>query len=153
MRALAAPTMTRGRLRQPFFLALVQITVLTGVSLFGVAQAFSTAATSRDKAQLSATKSPDIHTKSSGSMTQEYTDQELKEALGSLLEGSKDPAYDARHIFGYGDDNHNMSMLQRITATRILDYREIMVRTLLEGEEIVHFGYTVLLTLLTLYYL
>jgi hypothetical protein len=137
MRAVAASTMRTGPLRQPIFVALVQITLLTGASLFGVAQAFSTAPTPRAKSQRFATKSPDVNIKSSGTMTQKYTDQELKEALGSLLEDSKDPTYDARHIFGFEDDNHNMSMLQIITATRILDYREILVSTLFNGEELV----------------
>jgi indole-3-glycerol phosphate synthase/phosphoribosylanthranilate isomerase len=52
-----------------------------------------------------------------------YSDTELKNALDSLLEGSTDPSLDARHIFGYNDVTHNLSMLQTITATRILDYQ------------------------------
>jgi indole-3-glycerol phosphate synthase/phosphoribosylanthranilate isomerase len=57
-----------------------------------------------------------------------YSDTELKNALESLLEGSTDPSFDARHIFGYSDESHNLSMLQTITATRILDY-QVMLQT------------------------
>jgi indole-3-glycerol phosphate synthase/phosphoribosylanthranilate isomerase len=53
-----------------------------------------------------------------------YTDTQLAEALESLLKGSAQPAHDARHISGHGDAAHELSMLQRITATRILDYRD-----------------------------
>ena len=52
-----------------------------------------------------------------------YTDAELLQALDGLLQGSANPSHDARHIFGYQDDNHKLSMLQRITATRVLDYQ------------------------------
>jgi hypothetical protein len=54
-----------------------------------------------------------------------YTDAALQAALDGLLEGSEDPAHDARHIFGYNDPQHKLSMLQRITATRILDYQAL----------------------------
>jgi anthranilate synthase/indole-3-glycerol phosphate synthase/phosphoribosylanthranilate isomerase len=57
-----------------------------------------------------------------------YTPLQLKEALDSLNNGSLDPSFDARHIYGYGDDNHGLSMLQTITATTLLDYRAKMVR-------------------------
>lgn len=66
--------------------------------------------------------------KPKGMVESEYAPEELKEALQSLLKDSHDPDYDARHIFGYGDADHELSMLQIITATRILDYRAIMVR-------------------------
>ena len=56
--------------------------------------------------------------------TDQYTEEELKAALDSLLQGSKDPDHDARHVFGYKDPNHKMSMLQQITATRVLDYEK-----------------------------
>lgn len=52
-----------------------------------------------------------------------YTDVQLQQALDSLVEGSTNPSHDARHIFGYGEATHKLSMLQRITATRILDYQ------------------------------
>ncbi len=42
--------------------------------------------------------------------------------MEGLLEGSSDPAFDGRHLFGYGDPDHELSKLQAITATRILDY-------------------------------
>jgi indole-3-glycerol phosphate synthase/phosphoribosylanthranilate isomerase len=54
-----------------------------------------------------------------------YTDAQLKNALDSLLADSPDPSSDARHIFGYSDKDHKLSMLQTITATRILDYENI----------------------------
>jgi indole-3-glycerol phosphate synthase/phosphoribosylanthranilate isomerase len=56
-----------------------------------------------------------------------YSDIELKNALESLLEGSTDASFDARHIFGYNDAAHNLSMLQTITATRILDCQKRMM--------------------------
>ena len=57
-----------------------------------------------------------------------YTDDQLKAALDGLLQDSKDPAFDGRHLFGYGDPNHQLSKLQSITATRILDYETYLVR-------------------------
>jgi indole-3-glycerol phosphate synthase/phosphoribosylanthranilate isomerase len=55
-------------------------------------------------------------------MASHYAEPELKAALHSLLKDSKDPDFDARHMFGYGDPNHTLSKLQEITATVILDY-------------------------------
>ena len=55
-----------------------------------------------------------------------YTDQELLAALSSLLDDSDNPDFDARHIYGYGDPNHTISMLQRVTATVLLDYENYM---------------------------
>eukprot|EP00522_Entomoneis_paludosa_P013671 CAMPEP_0172439878 /NCGR_PEP_ID=MMETSP1065-20121228/728_1 /TAXON_ID=265537 /ORGANISM="Amphiprora paludosa, Strain CCMP125" /LENGTH=649 /DNA_ID=CAMNT_0013188631 /DNA_START=251 /DNA_END=2200 /DNA_ORIENTATION=- len=55
-----------------------------------------------------------------------FTSQEQLQALDSLLEGSDNADFDARHIFGYKDPNHEPSMLQIITATRILDYNQEM---------------------------
>jgi indole-3-glycerol phosphate synthase/phosphoribosylanthranilate isomerase len=54
-----------------------------------------------------------------------YNDEELQVALDSLLVDSVDPDFDARHIFGSGEakNNRQLSMLQRITATVILDYQ------------------------------
>lgn len=52
-----------------------------------------------------------------------YSIEEQWEALNSLVEGSGNPAFDARHIFGYGNPNHDLSMLQTLTATRLLDSR------------------------------
>lgn len=59
-----------------------------------------------------------------------YTPSQLKEALDSLNRGSLDPSFDARHIYGYGDDNHKLSMLQIVTATTLLDHRAKMVSPL-----------------------
>jgi len=57
----------------------------------------------------------------------QYTPEELKEALYSLLEDSSDPAHDGRHLFGFEDyPNHELSKLQSITATRILDYQRYL---------------------------
>jgi indole-3-glycerol phosphate synthase/phosphoribosylanthranilate isomerase len=60
----------------------------------------------------------------------QYTPEQLKAALDSLLEGSSDPAFDGRHLFGYKDGvqdpNHELSKLQAITATRILDYERYL---------------------------
>jgi hypothetical protein len=57
----------------------------------------------------------------------EYSEEQLKVALDGLLEGSNDPAFDGRHLFGVGDPNHKLSKLQSITATRILDYQTFLV--------------------------
>jgi hypothetical protein len=59
---------------------------------------------------------------------QNYSERQLKDALESLLEGSSNTAHDGTHIYGYGDESHTLSMLQTITATRILDYTAYMVR-------------------------
>lgn len=56
-----------------------------------------------------------------------YSPQQLKDALNSLLDDSEDPSFDGRHIYGYGDDTHELSMLQTITATVLLDYQTYMV--------------------------
>ena len=58
----------------------------------------------------------------------DYTEDELKAALNSLLDGSEDPSFDGRHIFGFNDPEHKLSKLQSITATRILDYNKFLVR-------------------------
>jgi len=43
------------------------------------------------------------------------------------LDGSSDPAHDGRHLFGFEDyPNHELSKLQSITATRILDYQRYL---------------------------
>jgi len=57
----------------------------------------------------------------------QYSLEELKEALHSLLEGSSDPTHDGRHLYGFEDyPNHELSKLQSITATRILDYQRYL---------------------------
>ena len=61
----------------------------------------------------------------------EYTDDQLKGALESLLEGSSDKDFDGRHLYGFGNPNHQLSKLQSITATRILDYEAFLVRIFL----------------------
>lgn len=59
---------------------------------------------------------------------QDYSKAELKSALESLLLDSDEPLNDARHIHGHGNENHELSMLQTITATVFLDYQTYMVR-------------------------
>mmetsp|Transcript_24856 Transcript_24856/g.68523 ORF Transcript_24856/g.68523 Transcript_24856/m.68523 type:complete len:671 (-) Transcript_24856:1180-3192(-) len=57
----------------------------------------------------------------------QYSKEQLKEALYNLLDGSSDPARDGRHLFGFEDyANHELSKLQSITATRILDYQRYL---------------------------
>jgi hypothetical protein len=53
-----------------------------------------------------------------------YTNDELKAALGAFtIQDSQNPNYHARHIFGYKDVNHKLSILHTITATVLLDYQ------------------------------
>lgn len=68
-----------------------------------------------------------MHTNKIMTTYPEYTEAQLKAALNSLLEGSTNPDFDGRHLFGYKDDAHKLSKLQSITATRILDYDAYMV--------------------------
>jgi hypothetical protein len=56
-----------------------------------------------------------------------YTAEQLKDALASLSVTGGASA--SQHIYGYGDPNHELSMLQKVTATRILDYQKLMVST------------------------
>lgn len=58
--------------------------------------------------------------------TAQYSAEELQGALDSLLLDSENPDYDARHIFGYGRKNEELSKLQEITATVILDYQHYL---------------------------
>ena len=51
----------------------------------------------------------------------QYTNEQLQDALNNLY-GGPDNASNCSHIYGYNDPNHEMSMLQIITATQILDY-------------------------------
>jgi len=51
----------------------------------------------------------------------QYTDKQLQDALNSFYGGS-DNSPNCKHIFGYNNPNHELSMLQKITATTILDY-------------------------------
>lgn len=55
-----------------------------------------------------------------------YTDEQLKGALDGLMVGSTNPFFDGRHLFGYGDPNHQLSKLQTVTANRILDYERYL---------------------------
>lgn len=82
--------------------------------------------------QLTATVAPsdDVTTSAPPS----YTDVELQRALDSLWQDAANPDYEARHIFGYRDPAHKLSMLQRISATRILDYHRRMAATA-EGDD------------------
>ncbi len=51
-----------------------------------------------------------------------YTDEQLHNALLNFYGGSSATAENCGHIFGFGNPDHEMSMLQRITATTMLDY-------------------------------
>lgn len=62
-----------------------------------------------------------------GSIYPTYSKEELKEALYGLLNDSQNPVHDGRHLFGFDDyTNHELSKLQSITATRILDYNRYL---------------------------
>jgi anthranilate synthase/indole-3-glycerol phosphate synthase/phosphoribosylanthranilate isomerase len=84
-------------------------------------------------ALLFATQSPDSSTQHQTvkrkMLQPEYSKEQLKEALNSLLADSDNPSFDARHIYGYGygAQDHQLSMLQTITATVLLDYQNYMV--------------------------
>ena len=54
-----------------------------------------------------------------------YSMSQLKEALSSLSEGGTEDC--TSHIYGDGDDDHQLSMLQKISAVRLLDYKKLMV--------------------------
>ncbi|KAL7575941.1 hypothetical protein ACA910_000737 [Epithemia clementina (nom. ined.)] len=54
-----------------------------------------------------------------------YSKADQWEALNALLKGSNDPEFDARHIYGYGTVDHEPSMLQTVTATRLLDFQKL----------------------------
>eukprot|EP00986_Skeletonema_menzelii_P005734 scaffold2121_cov130-Skeletonema_menzelii.AAC.1 len=51
-----------------------------------------------------------------------YTDEQLHNALLNFYGGSSATTKNCGHIFGFGNPHHEMSMLQRITATTMLDY-------------------------------
>ena len=65
----------------------------------------------------------------------DYSEDQLKGALQSLLKGSVDPNFDGRHLFGFNDENHKLSKLQSITATRILDYETYIAEATTPSEE------------------
>lgn len=56
------------------------------------------------------------------------TEQMEREAINSLHRSSEDRKASSHHILGDGDESHKLSMLQKITAKRILDYKMIFVR-------------------------
>jgi len=114
-----------------FFLVLASFLVDESNS-FSTSSAYPVTANNKLSAcsALEATKAPQQETQS-GSMSPNYSNEELKEALDSMLKDSTNREYDARHIFGHGKPDHELSMLQIITATRILDYRDLMVGMLL----------------------
>lgn len=63
-----------------------------------------------------------------------YPMSALKEALASLAEGGDEQC--TNHIHGDKDDNHQLSMLQKITAVRILDYKSLMQKGDVVTEEV-----------------
>ena len=108
-------------------LSFLAVAFFIGESRSFTSTSYASKAVPGSASSLFATKAPD--SKTGEAMSQDYTNEELKNALDSMLLDSKDKDYDARHIFGYGQDDHQLSMLQIITATRILDYKDLMVRT------------------------
>ena len=62
-----------------------------------------------------------------------YTDDELSNALRSFYDNSSSSSSDidasCAHILGYADPRHTMSMLQRITATIILDHEHRLMHS------------------------
>ena len=102
----------------------IHLSWLLIIALFTFTTAF--VPTSRSTQLTTMTRSATVTSNSGATSTPSYTDVELQQALDSLWEGSANPDFDARHIFGYQDPSHELSMLQRITATRILDYRSLM---------------------------
>ena len=58
--------------------------------------------------------------------TAQYTDEDMRRAMESIYHsggGSADDHRDCRHIFGYGrEKQHELSMLQKVTACVWLDY-------------------------------
>ncbi|KAL9179412.1 hypothetical protein ACHAXT_008702 [Thalassiosira profunda] len=57
-------------------------------------------------------------------MASPYTRAQLSEALAEFYGGASSSSETCGHIFGYGDADHELSMLQQITATNILDYEK-----------------------------
>ena len=63
----------------------------------------------------------------------QYTTKQLQDALNKFYvsgssssnNGSSSADENCAHIYGYNDPNHEMSMLQKITATTMLDYSSI----------------------------
>lgn len=109
-----------------FILYLVGAFLVNGSQSFSPTTPLKHSLKRSESLQVSATRAPEDLQEI---MKKEYSEEELKEALDSLLHDSDNPDYDGRHIFGYGDPDHKLSMLQKITATRILDYREMIVST------------------------
>ena len=54
-----------------------------------------------------------------------YTHAQCVAALRSIEGPSSDVT--CRHIFGHGNPDHRLSMLQKVTAVRILDYEKSKV--------------------------
>lgn len=52
-----------------------------------------------------------------------YTHAQCVEALGSIEGPASASDGSCDHIYGHGDPDHRLSMLQKVTAVRILDYR------------------------------
>ena len=105
--------------------------ILVVLSIFLVnSQAFSVttrSTTSRPAAALRQLYATSDHAPYPIMSKREYTQDQLKSALESLLSDSHNPAFDARHIHGFGVEEHELSMLQTITATVMLDYLAHMV--------------------------
>ena len=110
----------------------------TTTSLFATqSTGASTGAGAQQQQQQQQQQAPShIHTMLKLKQDKEYSKEQLKAALDSLLADSDNPSFDSRHIFGYGYgvEDHQLSMLQTITATVLLDYQEYMVRSIKKHE-------------------
>ncbi|KAL7539720.1 hypothetical protein ACHAXR_009563 [Thalassiosira sp. AJA248-18] len=58
-----------------------------------------------------------------------YTTDQLQNALHTFYGGASSTIETCGHIYGYNDPNHEMSMLQKITANTILDYEHKLSST------------------------
>lgn len=146
--------------RSSFFVAAVVVFLVFGVACFDTSTAFVATSTSSSSSSSSSSpkfycghssiivpstslfmsttekqqtdESVDTKMNNNGNNEPEqYTSEQLKSALNSLLDGSDDPDHDGRHLFGYGNPDHKLSKLQTVTATRMLDYERY-----LSGEDV-----------------
>ncbi|KAI2511939.1 N-(5'phosphoribosyl)anthranilate (PRA) isomerase [Fragilaria crotonensis] len=130
----------------PISVSSVRVGIITASSDFAASQLQLRSQTRTQRAgkrspPLFATQSPDSTTQDQTPKQQmiqhEYSKEQLKAALDSLLADSDNPSFDARHIYGYGygAEDHQLSMLQTITATVLLDYQNYMNFTSFPSQE------------------
>eukprot|EP00581_Thalassiosira_minuscula_P018605 CAMPEP_0183733872 /NCGR_PEP_ID=MMETSP0737-20130205/42273_1 /TAXON_ID=385413 /ORGANISM="Thalassiosira miniscula, Strain CCMP1093" /LENGTH=621 /DNA_ID=CAMNT_0025967231 /DNA_START=4 /DNA_END=1869 /DNA_ORIENTATION=+ len=63
-----------------------------------------------------------MSTPSAAASRPQYTTDQLQNALHDFYGGTESSTDTCGHIYGYNDPKHEMSMLQKITATTMLDY-------------------------------